>query len=153
VRRAAAIVTALLLANSGVAVTATSDGETLYALNCSGCHGWDARGMPPQIPDLRASLPVLLSTAAGRDYALRVPGVAMSIASQQQVQTILNWLLPALIPGGAQFAPFTLNEVAIARRSPLTDPMAARALLLDDGYGLGDFSHQQADTARPGAPP
>lgn len=111
--------------------------------------------MPPQIPDLRASLPRLLASAAGRDYALRVPGVAMSIAGEQQVLTILNWLLPSLIPGGARFAPFTLAEVAIARRSPLTDPMPARALLLDDGYALGEAAvvSDPPQNARPGAPP
>ncbi|MDB5970927.1 MAG: Cytochrome c in methylamine utilization cluster [Hydrocarboniphaga sp.] len=128
----ATVVVALL---SIATASSASEGETLYALNCSGCHGRDARGMPPQIPDLRASLPLLLSTAAGRGYALRVPGVAMSIATQQQVRTILNWMLPALIPGGERYTPFTLAEVATARRSPLTDPESARALLLDDGYG------------------
>ncbi len=149
--RAGFIAALLALASAGSASGGTpSGGETLYALNCSGCHGWDARGMPPQIPDLRASLPVLLASAAGRDYALRVPGVAMSIAGQQQVQTILNWMLTALIPGGAQFTPFTLAEVAIARRSPLTDPMPARALLLDDAYNAVDPNIQ---SARPGAPP
>lgn len=104
----------------------------LYALHCSGCHGMDGSGMPPAIPNLRASLPRLLPDPRGREYLLRVPGVARSDASPEQIAGILNWIRDDLLTQRLSTPDFTAAEVARARREPLSDPSTVHHGLLPD---------------------
>lgn len=107
----------------------------LYVLHCSGCHGMDGAGVPTSIPDIRTSLPRLLASPAGRDYVLHVPGVARSDATPAQLAAILNWVNASLTTTSAAAKPFTADEIAAARQTPLTDPAAVRrAVLNDDTY-------------------
>jgi len=74
--------------------------------------------------------------AEGRDYLMRVPGVARAKLDDERLAAVLNWMLEVysgevVAPG---FAPYTAAEVAEARRRPLTAERAAtRARLL---FGL-----------------
>ena len=72
---------------------------------------------------------------------------------------VLNWLLATLSPNevAADFAPFTPEEVADARRAPLPEPQATRARMVadlqamgiiardEDGIGLSPERRRQAD--------
>lgn len=91
--------------------------------------------MPPAIPDLRSSLPRLIDSAEGRDYLLRVPGVARASASDAELALIMNWLTASLGESAAQPPRFVPADIAAARRRPLIDPAAVRRQLLpDDDY-------------------
>jgi cytochrome c553 len=98
-----------------------------YMLYCMGCHGAEARGVPGKIPPLAGSLARFMRTSEGRDYVLRVPGAANSALSDAQLAAVLNWL--AMRYPAAQEpepAPFTVEEVTRARRTPLADVKATR---------------------------
>jgi len=90
-----------------------------YMLYCMGCHAPDAQGLPGKIPPLAGSL--------GRDYVLRVPGAANSARSDAQLAAVLNWIAARYPDAGEPPpAPFTVEEVTRARRTPLADVKATR---------------------------
>ncbi len=115
---------ALALALAGAADA--SPGQD-YMLYCMGCHGSEARGVPGKIPPLAGSLARFMRTSEGRDYVLRVPGAANSALSDAQLAAVLNWLAMRY-PAAQQPepAPFTAEEVAHARRTPLANVQERR---------------------------
>ena len=102
-----------------------------YMLQCLGCHGPDGRGEPGRVPSIRSTLAPLSRFPAGRRYLLQVPGVALSTLSDQDLATLLDWMIPAfggVAPG--RFRAFTSAEVARYRREPLVEITATRARLM-----------------------
>jgi cytochrome c553 len=98
-----------------------------YTLYCRGCHGAEAQGVPGRIPPLAGALTRFMRTAEGRNYVLRVPGAANSVLPDAQLAAVLNWLTeryPA--PDEPRPAPFTAEEVAGARHTPLESVQATR---------------------------
>ena len=98
-----------------------------YMLYCMGCHGPEAQGLPGKIPPLASSLARFMRTNEGRNYLLRVPGAANSVLSDGELAAVLNWLaerFPA--PEQPPPPPFTAQEVAAVRRTPLADVKATR---------------------------
>jgi mono/diheme cytochrome c family protein len=98
-----------------------------YMLYCMGCHGAQAQGVPGSVPPLAGTLALFMRTAEGRDYVLRVPGAANSALPDAQLAAVLNWL--AATYGASATpppAPFTVDEVAKVRRTPLADVQARR---------------------------
>ena len=105
-----------------------------YLLHCSGCHRPDGAGAPPEVPGLRGSMGVLVATPEGRAYIARVPEVAQSPLADEALARLLNWLLyefsaETLPPG---FRLLDAAEVGTARLQVLSDPLRARAEILDD---------------------
>lgn len=118
------VAAALALALAGVAGAGPGQDYMLY---CMGCHGADAHGLPGKIPPLAGSVARFMRTPEGRDYVLRVPGAANSVLPDERLAAVLNWLaerFPA--PEQLQPAPFTVEEVAAARNTPLADVQATR---------------------------
>jgi hypothetical protein len=74
----------------------------------------------------------LIATQAGRDYLVRVPGVAQTPMTDEQVAEVLNWVLQNFnaetLP--ADFRPYTAEEVAAVRGKVLTNPLQAREEIL-----------------------
>jgi len=108
----------------GLALAGAADAgpDQDYMLYCMGCHGSEAQGLPGKIPPLAGSLARFMSTPDGRDYVLRVPGAASSALSDAQLAAVLNWL--AMRYSAAEErppAPFTAEEVARVRRTPLAN--------------------------------
>lgn len=104
-----------------------------YMLHCRGCHGPAGEGTPPDVPDLRGTIGQFLSIPGGREYLMRVPGVAQAELSDARVARLLSWMVRYYdadnVP--ADFVPFTAEEVAEHRHRPLSDAAAARNALLD----------------------
>lgn len=103
-----------------------------YMLNCQGCHLPDGRGFAEHgVPDLRLS-GTLLALPGGREYLVRVPGVAQSGLGDARLAALLNWVLERFaqdtVP--ADFQRYTASEVATWRRQPYADPAAVRSRLL-----------------------
>jgi len=128
-RRAVVAGTLALLACSAAAAGPEQD----YILNCMGCHGTEAQGVPGKIPPLADSLTRFMRTAAGRNYVLRVPGAANSSLTDAELAAVLNWLAVNFnkdAPSGnpaASTPPFTRAEVSRYRRTPLVSVLAARS--------------------------
>jgi mono/diheme cytochrome c family protein len=98
-----------------------------YLLHCSGCHGADGRGIPGVTPSLHGLAP-LATSAAGRAYLARVPGVAQAPLSDADLAALLDWLLIRFSFSGG-LRPFEPHEVGRLRAHPLRDPVGARAAL------------------------
>jgi mono/diheme cytochrome c family protein len=103
-----------------------------FQLNCMGCHLADGSGEPGRVPSLRRSLVLLSSRPAGRDYIIRVPGVAQSALTDQETAALLNWMAHNLsdLKLPADFLDYTAAEVGRSRSHPLTRVGETRERLL-----------------------
>jgi hypothetical protein len=103
-----------------------------FQLNCMGCHLADGSGEPGRVPSLRRSLVLLSSRPAGRDYIIRVPGVAQSPLSNEETAALLNWMARNLsdlkLPPG--FLDYSAAEIDRSRSHPLTRVGETRARLV-----------------------
>jgi mono/diheme cytochrome c family protein len=103
-----------------------------FQLQCMGCHLADGSGQPGRVPSVRRSLVLLSQSAAGRNYVVRVPGVAQAPLSDEEVAQLLNWMLRnlsdlAVPPGTPAYA---AGEIAPLRSRPLSQVRALRARLM-----------------------
>ncbi len=107
---------------------AAADQLAVYMLHCGGCHLADGRGNPPEVPSLRDDLGRIVQVEGGRDYLIRVPGVAQAPVSNQALADSLNWVLSQF--NGAtlnpEFRQLSAEEVAAARSHILADPLKRR---------------------------
>ena len=127
--RVLALATVLCLSN---AAYAEKDPHADYLLYCRGCHLHTGDAVPAaNVPSLHELVP-LLASQEGRDYLVRVPGVAKTPMTDKQVAEVLNWVLTNFntdtLPD--DFRPFTAEEVAAARYRALPDPLKAREEIL-----------------------
>lgn len=108
------------------------DPATLYMLECQGCHLSDGGGGINSIPALRNSVAKFPAVRGGREYLVQVPGVALSSLSDEDITAVLNWMLTEFGPREwtRRYAPYTVEEVAALRKSPLTEVGNKRAELL-----------------------
>ena len=93
-----------------------------FAFRCKGCHGFAGEGTPGHVPRLDGFVGWYTHLEDGRDYLMRVPGVARAALDDERLAAVLNWMIEVygdetVAPG---FAPYTAAEVAEARRRPLT---------------------------------
>jgi len=120
----------LLLLAAGPTVAYTP--RVNYQLQCMGCHHGDGAGENGRVPDMRGTVVPFSALPEGRDYILRVPGVAQAPLSDGEVAVLLNWIARNLstVPVPADFRDYTEGEVAAARHQPLTGVKQRRAELL-----------------------
>jgi len=92
--------------------------ETMWMLNCQGCHRPDASGTGSEVPPMPGIVSRFLAVPGGREYLIRVPGVATAPLSDESIAVLVNWMLekfdPKNIPG--DFIPYTGEEVASLRQ-------------------------------------
>ena len=120
-----------------------------FALRCRGCHGFAGEGTPGHVPRLDGFVGLFTQVPGGRDYLMRVPGVASSVLDDARLAAVLNWMLATYGAGqvGTSFPPYSAEEVSLARRQLLPDrksireqllaAMRARGLLDPDEDGFG----------------
>ena len=101
-----------------------------YLLHCSGCHIEDGSGDPPEVPDLRQDLDLLLETAAGRSYMLRVPGITDTPITTQEMADLMNWMVEKFYPELESFEKFNADEVRQGRADRLANPLEARKQIM-----------------------
>lgn len=124
----------LLAAFLAAADMAAADPQTDYLLYCRGCHLRNGEAVPKaNVPSLHELGP-LLTTAEGREYIVRVPGVSQNPMSNERLAAVLNWVMQEFnahaLP--ADYRPFTAAEVGDARVKVLPDPKAHRAKILSN---------------------
>jgi len=127
--RAARAALLVLLASAGRAAA----GPALdYQLNCQGCHLSDGAGTPGSVPGLAGSVARFLAVPGGREYLVRVPGVAQAPLDDAATAGVLNYILEhfdhAHVPTG--FVPYTATEIGDLRKRPLTDVEKVRRGLI-----------------------
>jgi mono/diheme cytochrome c family protein len=127
---------ALLLALVAVPLAAAQAEDRVranYLLACRGCHLVDGSGVPPEVPSLRDTLGQFATSREGRDYLVRVPGVAQSRLNDEELAEVINWVLTEFNTTGLSknFRPFTAREVAAVRGNILADPVGYRSKLLE----------------------
>lgn len=92
-----------------------------WTLNCQGCHRPDGSGSEGTAPSLAGTVSKFLNVPGGRDYLGRVPGVATSPLGSADLAELMNWMFWRFdkehMP--ADYVPFTAEEIARLRTSPL----------------------------------
>jgi hypothetical protein len=130
--RARCIALALALLAAGDAGAQPISGARLdYVLQCMGCHLEDGSGAPGRVPSL-AGVGRFLRVRGGREYLVRVPGVAHAPLDDAALAALLDWLIARFDPAAAAapgFVRFTAAEVARLRAVPLADAAAERSAL------------------------
>jgi mono/diheme cytochrome c family protein len=129
--------------------------QAAYQLHCMGCHGAGGSGDATRVPSVNQAMLRFARTAEGRNYLVRVPGIATSPLSDADLTALLNWMLEDFGAPGAPASPaargapaagsaptardtrgaapppkFSVAEVSQARRKPLADVAAARLRVL-----------------------
>ncbi len=134
-RCAGAVLFSLILAAgfSGHAL-ATERVVSDYMLSCQGCHLPDGSGFPQRgVPAFPGFVGRFLHVEGGREFLIRVPGVAQSALSDERLASLMNWLLATYsakeLP--KDFRSFTADEVAQWRHQPLVNVTATRNALLE----------------------
>jgi hypothetical protein len=115
-----------------------------YTLHCQGCHLADGRETPGKIPPL-VGAGRFLSVAGGRAFLAQVPGVSLSVIDDPELAELLNWLLYRFSADDlpADFEPYTAEEVARLRASPLVEVEGVRAELVAALGRAGDGRREQ----------
>lgn len=123
--RSAALL-ALALAAGAPAVRA--DPALDWMLHCRGCHGADGAGVGDAVPRLADEVARYLALPGGREFLVRVPGVAQSELDDVRLAALLTWMVERFGPADAAAgaAPFTAAEVGPLRRRPLVDVARVR---------------------------
>jgi mono/diheme cytochrome c family protein len=92
-----------------------------WTLNCQGCHRLDGSGSDATAPGIAGAVAKFLRVPGGREYLIRVPGVATSALSDADLAEVMNWMLWRFdkehVP--ASFKPYTAAEIAPLRARPL----------------------------------
>lgn len=126
----------VLLASMFVSTGVTADdrrAEVNYMLHCQGCHLPQAEGVAGRVPPMKNFVGFFLHSQEGREFLIRVPGVAHAALRDAEVAELMNWLLisfsDAQLP--TEFEPFTVAEVTKLRRDPERTPDDTRLLILE----------------------
>jgi hypothetical protein len=103
-----------------------------FQLHCMGCHLADGSGQAGRVPSIRRSLVLFSASPEGRDYIVRVPGVAQSPLSNEDTAALLNWMARNLsdLKMPPDFAEYSAAEIERLRHHPLVKVSAVRARLL-----------------------
>ena len=126
---------ALLMLSPCINAAADSgqDNKVTWMLNCQGCHRADGAATGDAVPAL-SGVAKFLSVPGGREYLIRVPGVAMAPMDDESIAELTNWMLYEFdkenIP--QDFERYSANEVGALRKSPLgSEAGTVRAELIE----------------------
>ena len=102
-----------------------------YQMFCQGCHTPDGSGAKT-VPRMKDHVGNFLTTSAGREYLVRVPGSATSALDNAELAEVLNWILVEFAGDSLDknYRRYTPSEVAELRVSPLNEVAHYRAQLL-----------------------
>lgn len=102
-----------------------------YMLQCQGCHKADGVGLDETVPNFNKYLARFIAHPKGREFLVRVPGSANAPFSDQQLASVLNWIMTDLITETPDnFTPYTASEIAAYKSEPLIEVTAARDQVL-----------------------
>ena len=125
---------ALLILTCQAAIADDRRAEVNYMLHCQGCHLPNAEGHEGRVPPMKDFVGYFLHSEEGREFLIRVPGVAQSALGDEELAELMNWLVVTHSAGQLPdpFVPFSIAEVARLRTDPVADPEKTRQRLLED---------------------
>lgn len=104
-----------------------------YMIHCQGCHLPEAIGFSGKVPRMKNFVGYFLHSKEGREFIIRVPGVATASLPDDELAELMNWLL--LTHSAEQlpdsFAPFSVEEVAALRPDLEGNPEKTRIRILE----------------------
>jgi hypothetical protein len=123
---------ALLILTGICEVARAEDPKIAYWLHCAGCHRLDGQGAPPEVPTLVDEPGRIESLPGGRDYLVRIPGVAQAGLDNARLAEVLNYMLDTFSARSLDrdFRPYSAAEVSRFRHQVLKDPLKRRAEIL-----------------------
>jgi mono/diheme cytochrome c family protein len=124
--------------------------QTLYTLNCSGCHGIEGLGVPEVgIPNLNDA-GRFVGTKLGREYLIQVPGLSQSRLDDATAARLLNWILHKFSANRlpADFTPYTAEEVTHFRSDKASDAKTRRDAILAELRRRGQLESGYDPAAR-----
>jgi len=106
-----------------------------YQLQCAGCHLGDGSGSRANdVPRMKDFVGNFLKVDGGREFLVRVPGMAQSALNDEQLAVLINWLMRKDGIAGTslpeQYQPYTGEEVAAVRHRSVLNVPSARAGLI-----------------------
>ncbi len=106
--------------------------EVNFQLQCMGCHQRDGAGQPGRVPSFRRTLVPMSYLPQGREFLIRVPGVAQAPLSDEDIAALLNWMVRSMSdvrikPG---FKDYSTEEIHRQRARPIAHVSAARTQVL-----------------------
>jgi N-acetylated-alpha-linked acidic dipeptidase len=103
-----------------------------FQLQCMGCHLADGSGESGRVPSIRRSLVLFSQLPEGRQYVIRVPGVAQSPLSDEETAALLNWMARNLsdVALPPDFVDYSAAEIRRWRSQPLAEVSVVRARLM-----------------------
>jgi mono/diheme cytochrome c family protein len=106
--------------------------ESDYMIHCMGCHGMTGKGMPPEVPAFDKLLGQIAGKPGGRAYLAQVPGASQSPLNDEQLASVLTWVLRQFASAGlpSDFQDISAQEVSQFRPITLADPGKVRERLL-----------------------
>lgn len=121
---------ALVTASSRISWADSFDGAPLtevqvtYLERCGGCHGIQGHSAPHEVPRLKGQVGFFLCLPEARAYLVRLPSVASSPLTDDELAALMNFVVFDL--GGepanrATSPPYTAAEVGKLRRQPLNE--------------------------------
>jgi hypothetical protein len=104
-----------------------------YQMFCQGCHTPDGTGAR-NVPRLKNHVGIFTTSAAGREYLVRVPGSATSALGDEDLADVLNWIVVEFSGDSFNraFEPYTAQEVGKLRQMPLNEVARYREQLLTE---------------------
>lgn len=113
-----------------------------YQLQCAGCHLGDGSGSKANdVPRMKDFVGNFLKVEGGREFLVRVPGMAQSALNDAQLAELINWLMREDGIAGksmpAHYQPYTGEEVAAVRRKALLNVPTARVGLIEQMRAKG----------------
>lgn len=106
--------------------------RTNYMIHCQGCHLPEAVGFVGKVPRMKDFVGYFLHSDEGREFVIRVPGVATSSLPDDELTEMMNWLLLTYSADQLPqpFVPFSTQEVAALRPDLEANPEKTRMRIL-----------------------
>jgi hypothetical protein len=113
------------------------DPKIAYWLHCGGCHRLDGVGAPPDVPTLIEAPGHIEALPGGRDYLIRIPGVAQAGLDDSRLAEVLNYMLYTFSSSSLaiDFKPYSGVEISRHRHRVLKDPLKRRLEILTAAGG------------------
>lgn len=129
------VIVCTIFAFANVAASADDQrAQVNYMLHCQGCHLPEAEGFAGKVPPMKDFAGYFAHSKEGREFLIRVPGVAQSALGDSEISELMNWLLQRFsaeqLP--EEFAPFTAAEVNRLRQDPESSPESTRQFILEN---------------------
>ncbi len=106
-----------------------------WRLNCQGCHKPNAAGITGEVPNMVRFIAQFLRVKGGREYLVRVPGVAYAALNDKETANLLNWMLKEFDDEhlANNFRHYTAEEVKKLRKKPfINEASIIRKKLIKD---------------------